>query len=70
MISVQSTPNLTGVTISGDYDDLYSLVEAFHEITINEYSEKHHKYIGISIRVLGLCYDIRHAYQETAWWSL
>lgn len=63
MISVQSTPNLTGVTISGDYDDLYSLVEAFHEITINEYSEKHHKYIGISIRVLGLCYDIRHAYQ-------
>ena len=63
MITIKNTPNLTGVTISGDVDDLYNLVEAFHEITINEYSEKHHQYIDISTRVLGLCYDIRHAYQ-------
>jgi len=63
MITIKNTPNLTGVTISGDFDDFYSLVEAFHEITINEYSEKHHQYIDISTRVLGLCYDIRHAYQ-------
>ncbi len=63
MITIKNTPNLTGVNISGDYTDLYILVEAFHEITIHEYSEKHHQFIGISTRVLGLCYDIRHAYQ-------
>ncbi|MDA8233408.1 MAG: hypothetical protein M0Z31_01105 [Clostridia bacterium] len=63
MITITNTPNLTGVTISGDFSDLYNLVEAFHEITIDEYSEKHHRYIEISTRVLGLCYDIRHAYQ-------
>jgi len=66
LITIKNTPNLTGVTISGDFYDLYDLVEAFHEITIDEYSEhakKHRPYIDISIRVLGLCYDIRHAYQ-------
>lgn len=63
MITITNTPNLTGVTISGDFNDLYNLVEAFHEIAIDEYSEKHHRYIEISTRVLGLCYDIRHAYQ-------
>ena len=62
MILITNTPNLTGVTISGDFNDLYNLVEAFYDITINEYSEKHHEYIEISTRVLGLCYDIRHAY--------
>lgn len=63
MITITNTPNLTGVTISGDFSDLYNLVEAFHEIAIDKYSEKHHRYIEISTRVLGLCYDIRHAYQ-------
>lgn len=63
MIIIRNTENLTGVTISGDYNDLYNLVEAFHDITIDEYSEKHQKYVEMSTRVLGLCYDIRHAYQ-------
>lgn len=63
MISIRNTPNLTGVIISGDFNDFYNLVDALHEITINEYSEKHHQYIDISTRVLGLSYDIRHAYQ-------
>lgn len=63
MITINNTENLTGVTISGDFNDLYNLVEALHAITIDEYSEKHHQYIDISTRVLGLCYDIRHAYQ-------
>lgn len=63
MITVTNTENLLGVTISGDYDDLNNLVDAFHEITVDEYSEKHQRYIAISTRVLGLCYDIRHAYQ-------
>jgi len=63
LITVTNTENLLGVTISGDYDDLNNLVDAFHEITVDEYSEKHQRYIEISTRVLGLCYDIRHAYQ-------
>ena len=63
MITIKNTPNLAGVTISGDFNDFYSFVEALYDITINEFSEKHHQYIDISIRVLGLCYDIRHAYQ-------
>ncbi len=63
MIKITNTPNLTGVTISGDCNDLFKLVEAFHEITVDEYSEKYHRYVAISTRVLGLCYDIRHAGQ-------
>lgn len=63
MITIKNTENLGGVTISGDFNDLYNLVEAFYAITIDEYSEKHKRYIEMSIRVLGLCYDIRHAYQ-------
>ncbi len=63
MIKIKNTPNLAGVVISGDYDDLENLVTAFHLITINEYSENHSDCIDISTRVLGLCYDIRHAYQ-------
>jgi hypothetical protein len=62
MISIKNTPNLTGVIISGDFDDLYNLVEAFYAITVNEYSENHQEYLKVSIRVLGLCYDIRHAF--------
>lgn len=63
MITIENTEQLTGVCITGDYDDFYNLVEAFHEITIDEYSEKHTAYYSISIRLLGLCYDIRHAMQ-------
>lgn len=63
MITMQNTENLTGVTISGDYLDLNKMVEAFHEITIDESSEKYARYIDMSTRVLGTCYDIRHAMQ-------
>jgi len=63
MIAIKSTENLTGVTISGDFDDLYDLVDAFHKITIKEDNVKYLEYIDVSIRLLGICYDIRHAYQ-------
>jgi len=63
MIKIKNTENLTGVTISGDYNDLYSLFDTFHEIVIGEESEKHRCYIEMSIRVLGLCYDVRHSFQ-------
>lgn len=63
MIKFENTENLTGVSITGDFDDFYSLVEAFHEITVDEYSETSSEYVEMSIRVLGICYDIRHSYQ-------
>ena len=63
MITIKNTENLTGVTISGDFNDLYNLVDVFYAITIDEFSEKHKRHIEMSTRVLGLCYDVRHAYQ-------
>ncbi|WP_163192554.1 DUF6904 family protein [Clostridium thermarum] len=63
MIKIRNTENLAGVTISGDFDDLYNLVEAIYSVTIDELSQKNHAYIDMSRRVLGLCYELRHAYQ-------
>ena len=67
MIQVANTEHLAGVTVSGDYYDLDQLVDALHEITVNDMSEdinKHDRlYINVSLRVLGVCYDIRHAVQ-------
>ena len=63
MIKIENTQNLTGVKISGSYDDLYELVEAIYKISIDEFSDKHKEYINVSTRMLGLSYDIRHAYQ-------
>lgn len=62
MITIKNTENLTGVAISGDFDDLYNLVEALHEITVDEDDVKHQNYFEMSTRILGLCYDLRHAY--------
>jgi len=63
MIKFENTENLAGVSITGDYYDFNNLVDAFHNITVDEYSEKNSEYAEMSIRVLGVCYDIRHAYQ-------
>lgn len=63
MITIKNTENLTGISISGDFNDLDKLVDAFYAITIDEFSEKNKSHIGISTRVLGLCYDVRHALQ-------
>ncbi len=66
MIQVTNTENLTGVTISGDWYDLESLVQALHEVSISDMEEVDRfcePYLNISLRVLGMCYDIRHASQ-------
>jgi len=71
MITVTNTPNLARVCISGDFYDLGQLVEAFHNITIDEFTKnkKEIPYIDMSTRVLGLCYDIRHAAQGDRNWE-
>ncbi len=63
MIIIENTENLAGVSIMGDFNDLYRLVEELHQIVIDESSVKHTEFYNISIRILGLCYDVRHAYQ-------
>jgi hypothetical protein len=67
MIRVTNTENLAGVTISGDFYDLDQLVTALHQITVGDMDEdldKHSQsYINISLRVLSVCYEIRHAAQ-------
>ncbi|ADG81771.1 DUF6904 family protein [Thermincola potens] len=59
MIFVKNTPNNTGVAIYGDYMDFENLYEALHTVvgTEGEFTE----FEAARIRVLGVCYDIRHA---------
>ncbi len=61
MISAKPTANLTGITIEGDYDDFSQLVDSIHRITGMEEDYKDF-YWGVKNRLLGICYDIRHAY--------
>ncbi len=59
MIFVCNTPNNTGVAIYGDYNDLEGLYEALHDIVGEEGEHLH--YGGARLRILGVCYDLRHA---------
>lgn len=59
MIQVKNTPNYTGVTISGDFNDFETLYDSLHEIVGEE--GEWDSYKGARLRVLGVCYDIRHA---------
>ncbi|MFJ5768948.1 DUF6904 family protein [Psychrobacillus sp. NPDC093180] len=59
MIRIQNTPNFTGATTSGDIHDFEELYEALHTIVGEE--EEYPRYAAVRLRVLGVCYDIRHA---------
>lgn len=59
MIYVNNTPNNTGVAIYGDYMDFENLYDALHTVVGNE--NEFITYEAARIRVLGVCYDIRHA---------
>ena len=61
MLSVKTTEKLTGVTVSGTYGDLNALYNSISNVIGEEGS--YPGYEACRIRVLGLCYDIRHAYQ-------
>lgn len=64
MITAKPTENLAGVTIEGTFDDLYEITESIYRITglDDNYDDP---YWGIKNRLLGVCYDIRHAYMGT-----
>lgn len=67
MLEVSMTPNLLGIKLSGDYDDLDVLYDAVWAVARTE--DKDFNLIGteseriMKTRLLALCYDIRHAYQ-------
>lgn len=59
LLIAQATPNLTGVLLMGDSDDFEELYDAIHKITSEEDTPK--EFYEVRIRVLSLCYDLRHA---------
>ncbi|MGZ9587362.1 DUF6904 family protein [Paenibacillus marinisediminis] len=59
MISVVNTPHYAGVTISGDYNDLDQLYSVLH-LLVDE-QNLHQSYNSLRIRILALCYEVRHA---------
>lgn len=61
MIYVKAIKHLTGVTIQGYLDDFKDLVSAIYRMTGTS-EEVGDLYEGVKNRLLGLCYDIQHAY--------
>jgi hypothetical protein len=59
MINVKNTPNNTGVAVYGDHRDFEGLYEALHDIVGDE--DEFLNYEVVRIRVLAVCYDLRHA---------
>ncbi|MHB1628483.1 MAG: DUF6904 family protein [Bacilli bacterium] len=59
MIHVRSTPHDAGVEVLGDYLDLDGLYLSLHTVVGDEGEFGH--YEGARLRVLGVCYDLRHA---------
>lgn len=59
MILVKNTPNNAGVAICGDYLDFEKLYAALHAIVGGE--DEYPAYEAARIRVLAVCYDLRHA---------
>lgn len=59
MLFAVNSPNNLGVFIYGDYQDIESLYEAIYDVLGDEY--EYPSYSGAKLRVLGVCYDLRHA---------
>lgn len=69
MLYCVPTANLTGITIRGDFKDFYELVNSIHWMT-RGCDDPTDVYYGVNERLLGVSYDIRHAYmgnRENVW---
>lgn len=62
MITGKPTENLNGILLEGEYSDFHDLVDSIYRITGLE-EDYNDPYWSVKNRLLGLCYDIRHAYQ-------
>jgi len=64
MITAKPTEHLTGILLEGSYDDFLQIVNSIYNITIDHFEgDDLDPYRGVKNRLLGICYDIRHAYQ-------
>ena len=65
MLRIKPTKNLIGVTVEGDYDTLSDLVYSIYNLTCSEDPEldPEDPHFAVKNRLLGICYDLRHAYQ-------
>lgn len=64
MIRIQDTKNMIGITIHGDYEDLKTLHHALSDYLRFYFDHQDGKSAySCYENILGLCYDIRHAYQ-------
>lgn len=61
MLKVASTENRTGILLSGNWEDLNALYDAISNLLGEEGFYK--GYDDVSTRILGLSYELRHAYQ-------
>lgn len=60
MLQIKPTDHLTGVTITGDYQDLNALRNAIFRVSGDE--DESDGYDNARTYLLALCYDLRHAY--------
>ena len=61
MITAKPTEHLAGITLEGEYSDFYEIVESIYRMTGLE-ENYDDRYWSVKNRLLGICYDIRHAY--------
>ena len=61
MLKITSTEHLTGIRISGDWEDLNELYNAIYNLL--SYDGVYDYFEDARELVLSLCYDLRHAYQ-------
>ncbi|TCI27698.1 hypothetical protein EVJ27_02950 [Exiguobacterium sp. SH3S2] len=59
MLQASHTPNMTGVLLSGEPEDFRILYDSLHKIVGNVGDELENE---SAIRILGVCYDIRHTF--------
>ena len=62
MIKATPTEHLTGIILEGEYLDFYEIVDSIYRMTGLE-DDYNDLYWSVKNRLLGMCYDIRHAYQ-------
>lgn len=63
MIRIEDTKNMIGITIHGDYNDLKTLHTALSDFLRFYFDHQKPNTNSAYEIILGLCYDIRHAFQ-------